>query len=166
VPGGDYLMMFLLALLGILCPVFNTEVSFLAMTYRDNHLLVLSGAAAVGSSAGFMVFYYLGFSSRRLSRKLEEKVRSIDLNRFGRSSVLILATSYVLSVPPCTPLSIAAGALRYSLKKLIPCLFLFRFLKYVLLAYFFDSIHGAVRVFSHSVQGYKDALLAALRAIF
>ena len=161
----DYLLMFFLAFVGIVFPIFNTEVTFVAMTYRENHLLVLAAAAAAGSTMGFMIFYYLGTTSRNFSKKLREKVEAIDITKFNRSSFLVLATSCLVSVPPCTPLVIAAGALRYHLKRLIPILLLFRMIKYTLLAYFLDTIHSVVQIHAQGVSEKIDTFLNHLNSI-
>jgi len=162
----DYLLMLFLALLGILVPIFNTEVSFLAMTYRDNHLLALSAAAALGSTLGYMVLYTLGKKSRNFSTKIKEKVDRIDLNKFKKSAVLVMGTSFTLSLPPCTPLSIAAGALRYNIKKFFVFALIFRFLKYGALAYFFDAIHGYLQVVIDAFSRYMEPLMHGIRSFF
>ena len=162
----DYPLMFFLALIGVVFPLFNTEVTFMAMICRENHILVMAAAAAAGSSTGFMIFYYLGVTSRNLSEKLKEKVEAIDINKFNRSGFLVLASSCLISVPPCTPLIIAAGALQYPLRKLIPVVLLFRMVKYTLLAFFFDTIHSVVQADVTAIEKRIENLLNDLLSLF
>ncbi len=158
--------MLFLAFLGIICPIFNTEVSFLAMSYKVSNMVLLSAAAAAGSTGGFLVFYFVGSGSRNLSRKLREKVESIDVDKFNKSGLFVLASSSLASLPPCTPLSIVAGTLRYNLVKFISVFLLFRMLKYWVIGCFYEQLHEALLKGLHALESFAEPVLQFLQRLF
>jgi len=158
----DYLLMLFLAFLGIICPIFNTEVSFLAMSYKVGNLVLLAAAAAVGSTAGFMVFYAVGAGSRNLSARLKSKVEAINVDKFRKSGLLVLSSSALASVPPCTPLSIAAGTLRYDPVKFAGVFVPVRMLKYWIIGCFYDQIHGLLLRVLHELESLSGPILQFL----
>jgi len=161
----DYLLMVFLGFVGILCPIFNTEVSFLAMSYKVQSTLLLSVAAGAGSTGGFVVFYFVGAGSRNLSRRLREKVAAIDVDRFSRSGILVTASSCLASIPPCTPLSIAAGTLRYSLGRFTAVLLVFRSLKYWVIGCFYEQIHAALLQGLAALERVAAPLVESLKGL-
>jgi membrane protein YqaA with SNARE-associated domain len=159
----DYLLMLFLAFLGILCPLFNTEVSLLAMSHRVDNQALLCAAAAVGSTGGFLVFYFVGAGSRNISRKWKERVDAIDLSKFQRSSLLVMAMSSLASIPPSTPLSIAAGTLRYSLARFVPVFLVFRMVKYSMIALFYQQLHDLLLRGAAALEGIWGPVLRFLK---
>jgi len=159
----NYLLMVFLSFVGVLCPIFNTEVSFLALSYKVENLLLLSAAAATGSTGAFVVFYFVGAGSRNLSRRLKAKADAIDVERFKRSGLLVLASSSLASVPPCTPLSIVAGTLRYNLLEFTGVFLSMRMLKYLLIGCFYDQIHGVLLRALRALESIAEPVLQLLQ---
>jgi membrane protein YqaA with SNARE-associated domain len=155
----NYLLMVGLAFLGVICPIFNTEVSFLALSYKVHNIFVLAAAATVGSTGGYILLYYLGMGSRKMSRKLKEKVESINIEKFRKSSVIVLATASLVSIPPVTPLCIVAGTLRYDLRKYVVVILLCRMIKYTIIGLFYDSIHAALLDVLHVLEEWGNDML-------
>jgi membrane protein YqaA with SNARE-associated domain len=162
----DYLLMVFLAFLGILCPIFNTEVSLLAMSHKVDNQALLCAAAAFGSTGGFVVFYFVGAGSRNISRKWKERVDAIDLGKFHKSSLLVMAMSSLASIPPCTPLSIAAGTLRYSLTRFVPVFLVFRMIKYSIIALFYQQLHDLLLRGVAALEGVWEPVLRFLEHLF
>lgn len=151
----DYIIMLFLGLLGVLCPIFNTEVTFYIMVNKGGNLILLSAAAAIGSSAAYCVFYWMGLKARGISGRLREKVEKIDINKFKKSSIAVTGSSFILSLPPSTPLAVVAGMLKYHFPKFIALVLVFRMIKYTLIAYFYDSIN----VHLHQFYQYIKSIL-------
>ena len=136
------------------------------MSYKVHSMVWLSLAAGAGSTIGFVVFYFVGAGSRNISQKLKEKVDAIDVDKFNKSGMVVMAISSLASIPPCTPLSIAAGTLRYSMMKFVVVLFLFRTLKYGIIGCFYDQLHTALLKGMHALEGFSSPVVEYFKALF
>lgn len=130
--------MFILAFAGVITWVLNTEVTFFALSQiHDNSPILLIIAATLGSSLGFIVYYYLGKKGVKFSKRLKSKTNKIDVEKYKKSTDALLTSSFLISIPPCTAISVLSGMLKYNLKKFIPICLVGRIIRYTFFAIFF-----------------------------
>ncbi len=81
--------------------------------YKAESGLLLGFATAIGSTFGSSFFYFMGRGVLKVSKKVQDKIDKTDMTKYKRIGAPVIFVSSVTSVPPLSPLAVAAGIIKY-----------------------------------------------------
>lgn len=154
-----YLLMFVVGIIGTSIFITNIELSLLALAnlkyvpefkifshtidlsgYQVRYIFLLVLAATAGSTIGSGFYYLIGKASLRLSEKYRKRIERINLSRLEKYGSMLTFTAAAFSIPPFTPLSLAAGFIKFPVRNYIVFSFLGKCLRYFIVIYAAESI--------------------------
>lgn len=126
--------------------IFGREVDI--ARYSTGFPWLLPLAAAPGSVMGSVMYYGMGSGAMKMSRKVKEKIDSVDPARLGNVREAVVLVSNIISVPPVSAVSVASGFLKIDFKNFVVVSLAGKVIRYyavLLVAHF--AIELATRLF-------------------
>ncbi|HOO56046.1 MAG TPA: VTT domain-containing protein [bacterium] len=149
-----YLIMLIIGFTGSAFWFPNCEISLLAMAnvehvpefkflawqinlanYEAGMLWLLGLMTAVGSTFGSGFLYFMGRGALKVSKKVQAKIEKVDITKFEKLGAAVLFTSSVSSIPPLTPLSFAAGIIKYDMLEYFLVTFAGKLIRFLIVVY-------------------------------
>lgn len=111
---------------------------------------LLALALGAAQTVCFTLVYYFGNTLMRLSKRIRCKVEDFDVERFERSTVVLLVLASITGLPPLVVLAIVAGSMKYNIRRYVLIVFSCRCLRFAILYFFAQNL---IDFFGWEVKG-------------
>lgn len=108
-----YLFTFLWAIPSVPLWFMNQEAWVVVQALRGADPILLSITSALGQFVGFTILFFFGDRIIGKVKKIKAKIDKVDMEKYRRSSYLLLILGAITGIPSFTILSLLAGTLKF-----------------------------------------------------